>query len=229
MRVSKNVAKHLCAGVLAAAVFSSAAVAEPVLVTVAGTYEFTGAAPSPTANFTLSFTVERSPLVCGGSPGVFIACGASPPRYTNGPLDVILGTPTVLFKDAANKGGLSLFQDDVSLNRLGFVIGSSVLFSGTLANPTLVDGVYAITPAHCGGDPQLQGDLCSYAGQGFASGDVANNPFFDPVTLQSDDPILSGTITIGSAAATAAPEPATLALLGLGLAGLGLARRRRAG
>ena len=225
MRVSKIGAKHVWLGLLAVAGFSSPAIAEPIMITVAGTYEYTGAAPSPTANFTLSFTLDRSPVVCGGSPGVFIACGPSLPHYTNGALDVMLGAPTVLFRDAANGGGLALYQDDVALNRLGFVIGSGVLFSGTLAAPTLVDGVYAITGAHCGGDPQLMGDLCSYAGQGFASGDPINNPFNDPITLQSDDPILSGTITIASLAVV--PEPATLAVLGLGLLGLQAIRRRR--
>jgi len=226
MRVSKIAAGHVWFGLLAAAAFSSPAVAEPIMITVAGTYEYTGAAPSPTANFTLSFTLERSPGVCGGSPGAFIACGPSLPHYSNGALDVMLGAPTVLFRDAASGGGLALYQDDLALNRLGFVIGSSVLFSGTLVAPTLVDGVYAITGAHCGGNPQLMGDLCSYAGQGFASGDPINNPFNDPITLQSDDPILSGTITIASVATM--PEPATLAVLGLGLAGFGFMRRRRA-
>lgn len=215
------------AALAAALLLSSPVLAEPVMITINGTFEYTGAAPSPTPNFTLSFTLERSPVVCGGSPGAFLACGASLPHYTNGALDVVLGPPTLLFKDATGGGGLSLFQDDLFLNRLGFVIGSGVLFSGGLASPTLVDGVYAITPAHCGGDPQLMGDLCSYAGQGFASGDPVNNPFHDPITLQSDDPILSGTITIGALAAV--PEPGIVALFaaGLVLATLLLRGRRR--
>jgi len=204
-------AKSTWFGFLAAAL-SFPVVAEPVLITVDGTYQYTGAAPSPTASFTLSFIVERSPVVCGGSDGAFLACDPCPdnssiacdlarPQYRDGALDVTLGTPTVLFRDAAHKGGLALYQQDVALNRLGFAIGSGVLFGGTLASPTLVDGVYAITPAHCGGNPIYMGELCSYAGQSFAVGDPINNPFQDPVTLQSDNPVLSGTITIGPAIA----------------------------
>jgi len=197
--------QNLTAAMILLAGFAASASAEAVRVTVAGHYEFTGAAPSPTADFTLTFTLDRHPVVCGGGEGLSVVCGVSLPVYDNGPLHAVLGEPSLRFKDAGHKGGLDLYQQDTALNRLGFVIGSSQLWSGTLADLTLVDGVYDICPAHFGQvHDYMMTELCSYAGQGFASGDVANNPFQDPVTLQSDDPILSGTITIGPDSATAA-------------------------
>lgn len=180
--------------------------AEKVRVTVHGQYEYTGANASPTADFTLSFTLDRQPEVCGGGLGISIVCGVSLPVYDNGALHAVLGEPTLQLRDAERKGGLALYQQDVQLNRLGFVIGSDQLWSGTLANPALMDGTYDICPAHFGQvHPEYMGEMCSYAGQGFASGDPITNPFFDPVTYQSDDPILSGTITI---AAEPPPAPA---------------------
>jgi len=183
--------------------------AERVRVTIHGQYEYTGANASPTADFTLSFTLDRQPPVCGGGLGVSIVCGVSRPVYDNGGLHAVLGDPTLQLRDAARKGGLALYQQDVQLNRLGFDIGSSQLWSGNLDNPTLVDGTYDICAAHFGQvHPEYMGEMCSYAEQGFASGDPITNPFFDPITYQSDDPILSGTITI----AAEAPPPPSLAL-----------------
>ena len=205
----------LTAAMICLAGFATSMDAETVRLAVAGHYEYTGAAPSPTADFTLTVTLDRHPVVCGGGEGLSIVCGVSLPVYDNGPLHVVLGEPSLRFKDAGHKGGLDLYQDDTALNRLGFVIGSSQLWSGTLADLTLVDGVYDICPAHFGQvHDYLMTDLCSYAGQGFASGDVANNPFQDPVTLQSDDPILSGTITIASDTAAATGPALAIALAG---------------
>lgn len=201
--------------------------AEPVLITIVGHYEYTGANASPTADFMLSFTLDRHPVVCGGAQGAAVVCGASQPVYDNGPLHAVLAPPTLLLRDAARNGGLALYQDDLALNRIGFVIGTSQLWTGTLADLTLVDGVYTICSAHDGQEhAYAEGELCSYAGQGFASGDLVSNPFQDPVTLQSDDPILSGTVTI-AAEATAVPEPSSWALLLAGLAMTGFAQRRR--
>lgn len=170
---------------------------ETVRVTISGRYEYVGAAPSPTADFTLTFTLDRHPVVCGGSIGASLICGVSRPVYDNGPLHAVLGEPTLLLRNAEQKGGLAIYQDDLGLNRLGFVIGTSQLWSGTLADLTLLDGIYDICPAHAGQvHPEYMSEMCSYAGQGFASGDPVNNPFLDPVTLQSDNPILSGTVRI---------------------------------
>lgn len=212
--------------VMLALLGGSALSAQTLRVTVFGHYEYTGAAPSPTADFTLSFLVDRHPGSCGGTLGGFIACGASAPSYNNGLLHTTLGIPSLLFFDDARKGGLALYQSDVALNRLGFRIGSPQLFSGTLAAPSLLTGVFPICPAHFGQvDPRLETDLCSFASQGFASGDPINNPFYDPITLQSDDPILTGTVTI---AAIGVPEPNSWALLiaGFGVTGMTLRRRR---
>jgi len=183
--------------------------AERVRVTIHGQYEYTGANASPTEDFTLTFTLDRQPEVCGGGLGVSIVCGVSRPVYDNGSLHAVLGEPSLQLRDAERKGGLALYQQDVQLNRLGFAIGSSELWSGTLASPTLVDGTYDICPAHLGQvHPEYMGEMCSYAAQGFASGDPVSNPFLDPVTYQSDDPILSGTVTI----AAEPPPPPALAL-----------------
>ena len=76
-------------------------------------------------------------------------CGVTNVRYTNGPLDVMLALgapPSVLLYDETAGGGFALYQDDLALNRLGFKIGSARLFSGLLGSPTLVDGVYGVTP-----------------------------------------------------------------------------------
>jgi hypothetical protein len=204
------------------------AAATMVSVTINGVYQDTGAAPSPTSNFTLSFNVERTPGVCGGGVGSSILCNASQGHYVDGSLDTMLGTsvpPTVLVRDAAHGGGLSFFQDDLPLNRLYFILGSSQLFSGSLGSPTLVDGVYSILP----NSPCVL--YVSYAGQSFASGDPINNPFHDPGSLQSYDPLVSGTITISGASAgeisTAVPQPGTVPLFVTGLGVLGWAARRR--
>ncbi|MCU1286921.1 MAG: hypothetical protein JWO13_3271 [Acidobacteriales bacterium] len=213
---------------IAVALLSVSAMADTVTITVNGTYQYTGAAPSPTSNFALQFSIDRNPVVCGGSEGASLLCGASLPVYSNGVLVSTLGPPSLLIRNSAHDGGLALFQDDLQLNRLGFVLASSELFSGSLANPTFVDGVYAIVSAHdCDArSPGTMAGLCSYAGQGFASGDPVNNPFFDPVTFQSDDPILSGTITISSSQ-TPVPEPSSLLLLGSGVVGLVGRMRKR--
>lgn len=203
----------------------AAAQTQQVTVTAMGVYRYTGAAPSPTPNFTLSFTIDRSPLICGGSQGAFLACGASKPRYTNGLLDVVLSqgdNPTAIFRDAVEGGGFLLFQQDLGLNRLGFTLGSNQLFSGTLSNPTLIDGVYALTT-----NPPCDQSGCHYsafAGQSFASGDPINNPFFDPVSLQSWNPIESGSITIAAVVLT--PEPASFVLMMTALVALALTARR---
>ena len=156
-----------------------------------------------------------------------MVCGETAPSYDDGSLHTVLGSPSLVLYDAGHKGGFAVGQQDTALNRLGFVIGSAQLFSGSLASPTLVDGVYSVCSAHIGQvHAYAEGELCSYAGQGFASGDPIHNPFNDPVTLQSDDPILSGTVTI---AGVAVPEPSQWALLltGFGLAGAALRKQRR--
>ncbi|CAN5187668.1 hypothetical protein BH09GEM1_BH09GEM1_21540 [soil metagenome] len=228
--------KHLtpAAGVLLALAFlSQAAVAQRARITLSGVYRDVGAAPAPTENFSLVFDVARSPLVCGGSSGAFIACGPSKPEYTNGALDVILSQgegATLLFRDASAGGGFAIYQQDVGLNRLSFVIGSSVLFSGGLANPFLLDGVYSIASNPACSDPRQGCTYNSYAGQGFASGDPVNNPFNDPITLQSYDPLTSGTITIESLdAVVATPEPSGALLLVTGLVVLSWASDARRG
>ena len=206
--------------------------AQQVTVTLDGVYRYTGAAPSPSPNFRLSFSVNRSPLACGGSLGGVLVCGVTSVQYTSGPLNVMLATsapPSVLFYDASQGGGLALYQSDLGLNRLSFTIGSSVLFSGSLGSPTLLDGVYAVTPNLAPCSPIFGCQYESYAGQSFASGDPINNPFFDPVTLQSYDPLESGTITIASEITTA-PEPASATLIITGLAavaGVSVRRRRK--
>ena len=223
----RNLVLLALAGVLA---LPTLAAADTVRVSVAGHYEYVGALPSPVADFTLSFLVDRSPTVCGGTTGGVLVCGLAAPAYDDGATHGGLGVADVVFYDAGAKGGFSLGQSDLALNRLGFRIGAAQLFSGSLAAPTLIDGVYPICPAHFGQvHAYAEGELCSYAGQGFASGDPIHNPFIDPVTLQSDDPILSGTLTI--APFSAAPEPSQWALLlaGLGLAGASMRRRRTGG
>jgi hypothetical protein len=217
---------------LAAAAFvialPSALSAQKAKITVSGVFRDIGAAPAPTPNFTLSFTVDRSPLVCGGATGAFLACYPSMPQYTNGPLDVTLsqgGNATLLFRQAVSGGGFAIFQSDVSLNALSFLIGSAELFTGGMGTPTLLDGVYAIAPNPVCTDPRLGCTYNSYAAQSFGSGDVINNPFNDPITLQSYDPIESGTITIE--ALVVAPEPGSAALILTGLIGFGCAARSR--
>lgn len=64
--------------------------AQRVKVTLNGVYRDMGAAPAPTPAFSLVFEIDRSPLVCGGSTGAFLACGMSRPEYVNGPLAVVL-------------------------------------------------------------------------------------------------------------------------------------------
>ena len=218
---------------LATASFSHSALAQRVKVTLNGVYRDVGAAPAPQSNFSLVFEIARSPLVCGGGAGSFIACSPSQPEYTDGPLDVILSQgadATILFRDASAGGGFQLFQQDLGLNRLSFIIGSNVLFGGGLASPILMDGVYAITPnAYCAG----WWEGCTYnsfAGQGFAVGDPVNNPFIDYLTLQSYDPLTSGTITIAAVdAVDSTPEPSAAWLLMTGLMALcAVAARRRA-
>ena len=204
------------------AMHPTSARSQQVTVTLDGVYRYTGAAPSPTPNFRLSFSVNRSPLACGGSLGGVLVCGVTAVQYTNGPLNMTLATsapPSVLFYDASQGGGFALYQSDLGLNRLHFTIGSSVLFSGSLGSPTLVDGVYAVAPNLAPCSPIFGCSYDSFAGQSFASGDPVNNPFFDPVTLQSYDPLDAGTITIASATTTA-PEPASSMLILTGLAGL---------
>ena len=198
--------------------------AQRVRITLNGVYRDIGAAPAPTSTFSLAFEIVRSPLVCGGSTGAFLACGGTKPEYVDGPLDVILSQgadPSVMFRDAGVGGGFEFFQEDLGLNRLSFIMGSSTLFSGGLANPMLMDGVYAITPNLACDNPRDGCTYNSYAGQGFASGDPINNPFNDPITLQSYDPLMSGTITIESAdGVVATPEPASVLLVFTGLVAL---------
>ena len=220
------------AGVLVAvAIPAHAATAQSVRITLNGVYRDVGAAPAPTSNFSLVFELARSPLVCGGGSGSFLACNPSKPEYRNGPLDVILSQgadASVLFRDAGAGGGFELFQQDLGLNRLSFIIGSSVLFSGGLGSPTFLDGTYAVAANPPCGDPRLGCTYNSYAGQGFASGDPVDNPFNDPVTLQSYDPLTSGTITIESLdAVVATPEPATGLLVATALVVVAASRRRR--
>ena len=220
------------AGVLVAvAIPAHAATAQSVRITLNGVYRDVGAAPAPTSTFSLVFEIARSPLVCGGSTGAFLACGATRPEYVDGPLDVVLAQgedPGILFRDASAGGGFAFYQQDVGLNRLGFTIGSSALFSGGLASPVLVDGTYAVAANPPCGDPRLGCTYNSYAGQGFASGDPVDNPFNDPVTLQSYDPLTSGTITIESLdAVVATPEPDAVLLVATGLAVIAASRRRR--
>ena len=211
----------------ASAAFSGAH-AQRATLTLDGHYRYTGNAPSPTATFRLSFTLDRAPTVCGGSIGGSLVCGVTNVRYTNGPLDVMLALgapPSVLLYDETAGGGFALYQDDLALNRLGFKIGSARLFSGLLGSPTLVDGVYGVTPNEpC--SPITGCAYASYAGQSFASGDPIHDPFFDPVSLQSYDPLEWGTITIASSV-TATPEPASAALILTGLVGLAVVGRRR--
>ena len=202
--------------------------AQRATLTLDGVYRYTGNAPSPTATFRLSFNLDRAPTVCGGSIGGSLVCGVTNVRYTNGPLDVMLALgapPSVLVYDETAGGGFALYQDDLALNRLGFKIGSARLFSGLLGSPTLVDGVYGVTPNEpC--SPITGCAYASYAGQSFASGDPIHDPFFDPVSLQSYDPLEWGTITIASSV-TATPEPASAALILTGLVGLAVVGRRR--
>ena len=201
---------------------SGAARAEKLTLTLTAEYRYTGAAPSPTAFFTLSFDVDRTPDACGGSEGGVLVCGVTAVRYTNGPLDLMLAIaepPSVLFYTAAKGGGFALFQNDLRLNRLSFVVASAPLWSGTLASPSLIDGVYPIIPS---ADWTTETRYPSYAGQGLASGDPSNNPFHDPQSLQSYNPLVAGSIRVASAV----PEPGRAGLLLLGLATAALLRRR---
>lgn len=137
-------ALHLLA--VAATFIATSAQADLLRVTVTGHYEYTGAAPSPTSDFILSFTVDRNPPVCGGGLGTSLACGVSNPVYDNGLLHTVLGAPSLLLRDAARKGGFELYQSDVALNRLGFTIGAPQLWTGTLAAPTLHTGFLTSAP-----------------------------------------------------------------------------------
>ncbi|MBI2795565.1 MAG: PEP-CTERM sorting domain-containing protein [Gemmatimonadetes bacterium] len=205
--------------------------AQRVSLTLDGIYRYTGNAPSPTASFRLSFELDRSPAVCGGGTGAVLVCGVTSVRYLNGPLDVMLATaeaPSVLLFDGGQGGGFALYQNDLGLNRLGFKIGAAMLFAGGLGAPTLVDGVYAVAPSeHCFWWTGC--NYASYAGQSFASGDPVHDPFQDPESLQSYDPLESGTITIRDASGVSTvPEPTTLLLMPAGLAAVLLVRRRGA-
>jgi hypothetical protein len=221
------ISRFIYAALMCCAASVGASPAGAVTVTINGVYTYTGAAPSPTANFSFSFNVDRTPGVCGGTTGGSLLCNVSTGHYVDGSVSTTLGVsapPSALVFDAAHGGGVQYFESDLPLNRLSFVIGSGQLFSGPLSNPTLVNGVYPISA-----NPPCDQDGChyvSYAGQGFASGDPINNPFQDPISLQSYDPLVSGTITITDAL-TATPLPAAFPLFAGGLGVIGLLARRR--
>lgn len=215
--MNHSVSRSIRGALLLLAAVPGIVLAQRAQITLEGTFRDVGAAPAPTANFSLAFDVDRSPLVCGAATGASLVCGASKPVYANGPIDLVLsqgGDATLLFRDASVGGGFLLFQDDVLYNRLGFTVSSAQLFSGLLSSPTLVNGVYPIFYQPC--VPNEQCDYLSFAGQGFASGDVINNPFSDPVTLQSYDPIVFGTVTIEDHESSV-PEPSSVILLPTGL------------
>lgn len=67
----------------------------------------------------------------------------------------------------------------------------------------------------------------SFAGQGFASGDPVITPFNRPITLQSHDPLTSGTIAVESADVVSTPKPSAtwLVLTGLVAVYAGVIRR----
>lgn len=222
--ISATLISRFALCILAAWTFTNA-VAAPVQFTVNGVYRDTGANASPTDTFSLSFTVSSDMApICGGGLDVSVVCSSdvSLPHYVNGPLNTFLGAPSLLLRDPAAGGGLVIGSNDVALNRLQFQLAADQLFTGPLNSPTLIFGTFALTP----------NDICptfcgyrTFASQGFAVGDPVSNPFFDPITLQAVDPILSGTITIAPLAAI--PEPTTSAMLLMGMTLLGMARRRR--
>ncbi len=173
------------------------AMGSPVTISTSGTWgTLTGSDAFFASNevWTVSFQVDNPPPLVFYLPNFFYQTS-----YTNG-IYTLNGNPVALtgnlaYIDANGSFGLCL---DNCTNVIGSASGAPTLYTGSLANPTLVVGVTQ--------DPL-----------GFAA---------NVNSTQTGTSTGNSTVTVAGQGASA-PEPSAVYLLGTGIAGLILLNRRR--